>query len=85
VRLELAGADARRLGLTRSKAKTFVLARATVRTDAAKATRVALKLSRSAAAKLRRAARLTVTVAGEAVDAAGNRAAFRRAVLVRNR
>jgi subtilisin-like proprotein convertase family protein len=85
VRLELAGADARRLGLSRSKAKTFVLARATVRTDAAKATKVALKLSRGAVTKLRRAARVTVTVAGEAVDAAGNSASFRRAVLVRNR
>jgi subtilisin-like proprotein convertase family protein len=85
VRLELAGADARRLGLSRSKAKTFVLARATVRTAAAKATKVTLRLSRGAAAKLRRAARVTVTVAGEAVDAAGNSASFKRAVLVRNR
>jgi subtilisin-like proprotein convertase family protein/uncharacterized membrane protein YgcG len=85
VRLELAGADARRLGLSRSKAKTFVLARATVRTDAAKATKVALRISRAVAAKLRRAARVTVTVAGEAVDAAGNSASFKRAVLLRNR
>jgi subtilisin-like proprotein convertase family protein len=85
VRLELAGADARRLGLSRSKAKAFVLARATVRTSAAKAAKVSLKLSRRAAAKLRRAARVTVTVAGEAVDMAGNRASFKRAVLVRNR
>jgi subtilisin-like proprotein convertase family protein len=85
VRLELAGADARRLGLSRSKAKTFVLARATVRTDSAKATKVALRISRAVAAKLRRAARVTVTVAGEAVDAAGNSASFKRAVLLRNR
>ena len=35
--------------------------------------------------KLRRAGRVTVTVAGQAVDDAGNKVSIKRAVLVRNR
>ena len=61
------------------------MARATVRTDGKKAHKVALKVARSIAGKLRRAGRVTVTVAGQAVDAAGNKVSIKRAVLVRNR
>jgi hypothetical protein len=86
LRIELSAADARRFGLSRSRSKTpFVLARATVRTDGAKARKVALKLARKAAAKLKRVGRLTITVAGQAVDGAGHTASIKRSVLVRNR
>jgi Protein of unknown function (DUF3253) len=85
LRVELSATDARRLGLSRSRTKAFVVARATVKTDGTKAHKVALKVARSVAVKLRRAGRVTVTVAGQAVDAAGNKVSIKRAVLVRNR
>jgi subtilisin-like proprotein convertase family protein len=86
LRIELSAADARRFGLSRSRSKQpFVLARATVRTDGAKAHKLALKLARKAAAKLRRVGRVTITVAGQAVDGAGHTASIKRSVLVRDR
>jgi subtilisin-like proprotein convertase family protein len=85
LRVELSATDARRLGLSRSRTKAFVVARATVKTDGTKAHKVALKVARRIAGKLRRAGRVTVTVAGQAVDAAGHKVSVKRAVLVRNR
>ena len=85
LRIEIAGRDARRLGLTRSTRKPVVVARGTARSDGSKPGNVKLRVSRSAAAKLRRAARVTVTVVGEATTANGDKAKLARSILVRRR
>jgi subtilisin-like proprotein convertase family protein len=85
LRIEIAGRDARRLGLSRSARKPVVVARGTARSDGSKPGNVKLRMSRSVAAKLRRVARVTVTVAGEATAADGDKAKLARSVLVRRR
>jgi hypothetical protein len=85
LRVELSGRDARRLGLAKSARKPVVIGRATVRSDGAKPGTAKLRLSRAAAAKLRRMARVTVTVIGQATTASGEKATLTRSVLVRRR
>jgi subtilisin-like proprotein convertase family protein len=85
LRIELSGRDARRLGLARSARKPVVIARATVRTDGSKPGAAKLRMSRSALAKLRRVARVTVVVTGDATAANGAKAKLVRSVLVRRR
>ena len=85
LRIELAGKDARRLGLARSARKPVVIARGTVRTEAGKPRVARLRLTKAAASKLRRAARVSVVVVGEAASTAGDRSTFSRSILVRRR
>jgi hypothetical protein len=85
LRIELGAKDARRLGLARNARKPVVIARGTVRTDAAKAGVAKLRLTKAAAAALRRAARVTVLVAGEATSAAGDKTKLSRSILLRRR
>ena len=79
----LQAADARRLGLSRSRTRPYVLGRATVRLKKAGAAVVTVRLARRALTRLKRAARVTVLVTGEAVDQDGRRASLRRAILLR--
>ena len=79
----LAPADARRLGLSRSRTRPYVIGRATVKLKKAGAAVVTVRLARRALARLKRAPRVTVLVTGQAVDGAGRQVALRRAILVR--
>jgi subtilisin-like proprotein convertase family protein len=75
--------DARKLGLSRSKTKAYVIGRVTVRLKKAGRATLKLKLSRKVSSKLKRTKRITVLVAGTAADTAGGKIALRRAVLLR--
>ena len=75
--------DARKLGLSTSKRNPYVIARVTLGLKEAGKATLKLKLSRKVASKLKRTKRITVLVAGTAVDAAGGKIALRRAVLLR--
>jgi PKD repeat protein len=79
----LAPADARRLGLSRSRTRPYVIGHATVKLKKAGAAVVTVRLARRALARLKRAPRVTVLVTGQAVDGAGRQVALRRAILVR--
>jgi PKD repeat protein len=82
--LQLAGRDARRLGLARSARKPVVIGHATVRTDGGKARVTRLRLTKKVAAKLRRLSRVTIVIVGQ-VTAGTAKAKVTRSVLVRRR
>jgi subtilisin-like proprotein convertase family protein len=75
--------DARKLGLSKSASKAYVLGRATVRLTKAGAATITVRVSRNVLRKLKRVPRVVVLVTGTAVDSAGGRIALRRAVLLR--
>jgi subtilisin-like proprotein convertase family protein len=75
--------DARKLGLSKSRKKAYVIARVTVRLKKAGKATLKLKLSRKVSSRLKRTKRITVLVAGTAADTAGGKIALRRAVLLR--
>lgn len=83
VSASLQPADARRLGLSKSKTKPYVLGKATVRLKKAGAAVVTVRLARRALSRLRRAPKVTVLVTGKAVDGGGGQVALRRAILIR--
>jgi subtilisin-like proprotein convertase family protein len=83
VTASLQPADARKLGLSKSRTKTYVLGRATVRLTKAGAATITVRVSRKVLGKLKRVPRVVVLVTGTAVDSAGGRIALRRAVLLR--
>jgi subtilisin-like proprotein convertase family protein len=83
VSASLQAADARRLGLSRSKKKPYVLGKATVKLKKAGAAVVTVRLARRALSRLKRAPRVTVLVTGKAVDGGGGQVALRRAILIR--
>jgi subtilisin-like proprotein convertase family protein len=83
VTASLQPADARKLGLSRSKKKAYVLGRTTVRLKKAGKATITVRLSRKVLGKLKRTRRVTVLVTGTAVDSAGAKIALRRAVLLR--
>jgi subtilisin-like proprotein convertase family protein len=85
LRIELAAKDARRLGVGSQANKPVVIAHATVRTEAGKGSVAKLRLTKAAAAKLSRAARVTVLVTGEATSAGGDRSTLSRSILLRRR
>ena len=71
VSASLQPADARRLGLSKSKTKPYVLGKATVKLKKAGAAVVTVRLARRALSRLKRAPRVTVLVTGKAVDGGG--------------
>ena len=79
----LQAADARRLGLSRSRTKAYVLGHATARLGKAGAATITVRVARAALTRLKRVPRVTVLLAGTAVDTAGGRVTLRRAVLLR--
>lgn len=81
--VSLQAADARRLGLSKSKTKPYLLGKATVKLKKAGAAVVTVRLARRALSRLKRAPRVTVLVTGQAVDGGGTRVALRRAILIR--
>jgi hypothetical protein len=83
VSASLQAADARRLGLSKSKTKPYVLGTATVKLKKAGAAVVTVRLARRALSRLKRAPRVTVLVTGKAVDGGGGQVALRRAILIR--
>ena len=83
VSASLQAADARRLGLSKSKTKPYVLGKATVKLKKAGAAVVTVRLARRALSRLKRAPRVTVLVTGKAVDGGGGQVALRRAILIR--
>jgi hypothetical protein len=76
-------ADARKLGLSKSKKQAYVLGRVTVRLKQAGKATLTVRLSRKVLGKLKRAPKVLVLVTGTAVDSAGGKTTLRRAVLVR--
>jgi hypothetical protein len=62
-----------------------VIARGTVRTQPGKPGVAKLRVTSAAASKLRRAARVSVVVIGEATSVAGDKSKLSRSVLVRRR
>jgi hypothetical protein len=85
LRIELAAKDARRLGLKVKGRQPLVLARATIRTRGAAPGVARLRLSKATAARLRRAARVSVLVTGVATSAAGDESKLSRSILLRRR
>jgi subtilisin-like proprotein convertase family protein/PKD repeat protein len=83
VTVTLKAGDARRLKLSKSRTKAFVLGGASVRLEQAGAATITVHLARSARTKLAKARRLSVRVTGTAVDSGGGRAVLRRVVLLR--
>jgi subtilisin-like proprotein convertase family protein len=83
VTVTLRAADARRLKLSKSRKKDYVLGRASVSLKKAGAAKITVRLASKALAKLAKAGRITVLVNGTAVDSGGGKAALRRAVLLR--
>jgi PKD repeat protein len=83
VTVTLKAADARRLKLSKSRTKAFVLGGASVRLEQAGAATITVRLARSARTKLAKARRVSVLVTGRAVDGGGGRAVLRRVVLLR--
>ena len=83
VTASLQPADARKLGLSKSRTKAYVLGHATARLSKAGAVTLTVRVARRAASRLKRLPRLTVLVAGTAVDAGGGKVTLRRAVLLR--
>ena len=83
VSASLQAADARRLGLSKSKTKPYLLGKATVKLKKAGAAVVTVRLARRALGRLKRAPRVTVLVTGKAVDGGGGQVALRRAILIR--
>jgi subtilisin-like proprotein convertase family protein len=83
VSASLQAADARRLGLSKSKTKPYLLGTATVKLKKAGAAVVTVRLARRALSRLKRAPRVTVLVTGKAVDGGGGQVALRRAILIR--
>jgi hypothetical protein len=83
VSASLQAADARRLGLSMSKTKPYLLGKATVKLKKAGAAVVTVRLARRALSRLKRAPRVTVLVTGRAVDGGGGQVALRRAILIR--
>ena len=82
--VQVSGRDARRLGLAPSSRKPVVIARGTVRTTGAKARTATLRITKKAAAKLKRAARVTILVVGD-VRAGAAKTKVSRSILVRRR
>jgi subtilisin-like proprotein convertase family protein len=75
--------DARRLGLSRSRKKAYVLGSASVRLKKAGVATITVRVSRRVLAKLKQTPRVTVLVTGTATDGGGGHASLRRAILVR--
>jgi subtilisin-like proprotein convertase family protein/PKD repeat protein len=75
--------DARKLGLSKSRTKAYVLGHAAARLTKAGAVTLTVPVARRAASRLKRLPRVTVLVAGTAVDAGGGKVTLRRAVLLR--
>ena len=75
--------DARKLGLSKSRTKAYVLGRATARLTKAGAVTLTVRVAKRAASRLKRVPRVTVLVAGTAVDVGGGKVTLRRAVLLR--
>jgi subtilisin-like proprotein convertase family protein len=76
-------ADARRLGLSKSRKKAYVLGTATTRLKKAGAATVTVRLSRRMLRHVKRVRQVIVIVSGKAVDGAGAKVTLRRAVLLR--
>jgi subtilisin-like proprotein convertase family protein len=76
-------ADARRLGLSKSAKKAFVVGRASARLKKAGAAPVTVRILPGVLRRLKRVRQVTVIVAGKAVDNAGAKVTLRRAVLLR--
>jgi subtilisin-like proprotein convertase family protein len=76
-------ADARRLGLSKSRKKAYVLGRASARLKKAGAATLTVRLVKKAARKLSRTRSVVVIVSGTAVDGAGGKVALKRAVRLR--
>jgi threonine dehydratase len=76
-------ADARRLGLSRSRKKPYVLGRASARLKKAGAAALTVRLGRKAARKLKRARSVVVIVSGAAIDRTGAKVTLKRAVRLR--
>jgi hypothetical protein len=76
-------ADAKRLGLSKSSKKAFVLGRATVRLKKAGAIALTVRVASRALSRLKRAPKIVVVVTGTAVDGDGREASLRRAILLR--
>jgi subtilisin-like proprotein convertase family protein len=83
VSASMQAADARRLGLSKSKTKPYLLGKATVKLKKAGAAVVTVRLARRALTRLKRAPRVTVIVTGKAVDGGGGQVTLRRAILIR--
>jgi hypothetical protein len=81
--VSLQAADARRLGLSKSKTKPYLLGKATVKLKKAGTAAVTVRLARRALSRLKRAPRVTVLVSGQAVDGGGAHVTLRRAILIR--
>jgi subtilisin-like proprotein convertase family protein len=76
-------ADAKRLGLSKSSKKAFVLGRGTVRLKKAGAAAVTVRVASRALKRLKRAPKIVVIVTGKAVAGDGREATLRRAILLR--
>jgi PKD repeat protein/subtilisin-like proprotein convertase family protein len=76
-------ADARRLRLSKSAKKAFVVGRASTRLKKAGAATVTVRVSRKILRHLKRTRQVIVIVAGKAVDDVGAQVTLRRAVLLR--
>jgi subtilisin-like proprotein convertase family protein len=76
-------ADARRLGLSKSTRKAYVLGSASARLKKAGAAALTVHLGKKAARKLKRVHSVVVIVTGTAVDAHGHKVTLKRAVRLR--
>jgi PKD domain/Proprotein convertase P-domain len=83
VTASLQPADARKLGLSKSAKRAYVLGSVSVRLEKAGKATMTVRLSRKVLSRLKRTRKVIVVVAGTAVDAAGGKIALRRAVLLR--
>lgn len=74
---------ARRLGLSKSRKRAYVLGRGSAKLTKAGAATVAVRLSRKAVGRLGHTRQVRVIVSGQAVDATGAKVTLRRAILLR--
>jgi subtilisin-like proprotein convertase family protein len=83
ITVTLRATDARKLKLSKSKKKDFVLGRASAKLKKAGSAKLTVRLTKKVLAKLGKVKKITVLVSGTAVDGAGHKATLRRAVLLR--